>query len=103
MTAPGDALEFNCSPSFLRAASKVEGLQAGVEKEYREKPGDMTDVGAGLKKGTVKVGSRDFEFLLIRKGPTKVGLLTVAEVKAGQGIPKEDLLYFLTLFEKGGR
>lgn len=100
MVAPGMQLEFEEGPSFERTESKVPGLAEAVKKQYAEHPNKMVSCSPVLKKGELRFDGKSYEFLLYRKGPTKVFLLTVVEEKNSVGISKADLEHFMKLFKR---
>jgi hypothetical protein len=75
MNAPGDSLEFREGTAFRRLDRQVPGLGDAIRASYAERPAILTPVNAVLRKGEIGFMGRDFEFLLCRRGPTKVYLI----------------------------
>ena len=99
MVAPGLQLEFEEGPSFERVGNLIPGLAAAVRERYSNHPQKMIVCSEFLKKGDLQFGETAYEFLIYRRGPTKVFLLTIAAIKNGKGIPKADLERFIKLFK----
>jgi hypothetical protein len=98
MVAPGDSLEFSEGPAFKRHVRQVPGLGDAIRAYYAAQPRAMDSVSPRLLRGRLDHDGRCYEFLLGRRGPTKVYLFFVVEVFEGQGISLADMDHFIANF-----
>ena len=100
MNAPGDSLEFSEGPVFKRMERLVPGLADAIRAQYAERPHSLLAVDEFLRKGRIELDGQPYEFLLGRRGPTKVYLFTVVPVREGRGIPDEDIRRYVGVLKR---
>lgn len=74
MNAPGDSLEFSEGPRFTRKVRELPGLSEAIREHYAQHPTSLVAVSPKLLRGDLAHDGRRYEFLLGRRGPTKVYL-----------------------------
>jgi hypothetical protein len=98
MVAPGEALEFFEGRAFQRAARSQEGLTEAIKEHFQKNLKASGDSLPSLAKAELEYCGKRLEYLILRKKGGKIGILTVAEIKHGVGIPEHDLEAFKKMY-----